>query len=96
MKIGGTKEQELKQLKQEIKKRRKTSAKCKKLNDLKTDWIHCPIKSRLRMVQITQKIIVPSGRRPEPVESLKIQGGGHCVFKWILPRHLNPPPSATI
>ena len=71
------KEQELKQqqLKQEIKKRRKTSAKCKKLNDPKTDWIHCPIKRRLRMVQITQKIIVPSGRRPEPAKSLKIQGG---------------------
>ena len=27
------------------------------------------------MVQITQKIIVPSGRRPELAESLKIQGG---------------------
>ena len=27
---------------------------------------------------------------------LNIQGEGHCVFKWILRGHFQPPPNATI
>ena len=34
----------------------------------------------------------------EPSLGFQIQGegGGHCVFKWILRGHLNPTPRATI